>query len=43
MYTGNGGCGLPPSRCWKYRRNGSELAVITYQLTTGNLTLLKNY
>jgi hypothetical protein len=43
MYTGNGGCGLGSSRCWKYHRNGDELAVITYQLTTGNLTLVKSY
>jgi hypothetical protein len=43
MCTGNGDSGLGSSRCWKYHRNGDELAVITYQLTTGNLTLVKSY
>ena len=43
MYTGNANCGVIRSRCWKYRRNGTELAVITYEFTTGTTTLVKNF
>ena len=42
MYT-IASCGAGASRCWKYRRNGTELAVITYVITDGNLSLLKNF
>ena len=30
-------------RCWKYRRAGTELAVITYEFTNGTTTLVKNF
>ncbi len=28
---------------WKYRRSGTELAVITYEFTNGTTTLVKNF
>ena len=43
MYTGNGNCGAGQTRCWKYRQAGTELAVITYRFSTGDLTLVKNF
>ncbi|MEM7562168.1 MAG: prepilin-type N-terminal cleavage/methylation domain-containing protein [Pseudomonadota bacterium] len=43
MYTGNANCGAGQTRCWKFRRAGTELAVITYRFTTGDLTLVKNF
>ena len=43
MYNGNGGCGVGGSRCWKYRRAGTELAVITYRWNADVLTLVKNF
>ena len=43
MYTGNAQCGAGQTRCWKYRRAGTELAVITYRFLNGNLTLVKNF
>ncbi len=43
MYTGNANCGINRSRCWKYRRAGTELAVITYEFTNGTTTLVKNF
>lgn len=43
MYTGGGGCGVGASRCWKYRLQGTELAVITYRFNTGTITLVKNF
>lgn len=43
MYTGTGNCGVNRSRCWKYRRGGTELAVITYEFTNGTTTLVKNF
>jgi hypothetical protein len=42
MYTGDATCGAGFSRCSKYRRNGTELAVITDVITNGNLSLVKN-
>jgi len=43
MYNGTAGCGINRSRCWKYRRAGTELAVITYEFTNGTTTLVKNF
>ena len=43
MYTGIANCGINRSRCWKYRRAGTELAVITYEFTGGTITLTKNF
>ena len=43
MYTGTVSCGVNRSRCWKYRRAGTELAVITYEFTNGTTTLVKNF
>jgi len=43
MYTGNANCGINRSRCWKYRRAGTELAVITYEFNNGTTTLVKNF
>lgn len=43
MYTGNAQCGAGQTRCWKYRRQGTELAVITYRFLNGNITLVKNF
>ena len=43
MYTGPGDCGAVRTRCWKYRRNGTELAVITYSINSGSVTLVKNF
>ncbi|MCP4874203.1 MAG: prepilin-type N-terminal cleavage/methylation domain-containing protein [Gammaproteobacteria bacterium] len=43
MYTGAANCGVTRSRCWKYRRAGTELAVITYEFTNGTTTLVKNF
>ena len=43
MYTGAANCGVNRSRCWKYRRAGTELAVITYEFTNGTTSLVKNF
>ncbi len=43
MYTGNAQCGVIRSRCWKYRKQGTELAVITYEFTNGSVSLVKNF
>lgn len=43
MYNGVANCGINRSRCWKYRRAGTELAVITYEFTNGTTTLVKNF
>ncbi|MGB5329020.1 MAG: prepilin-type N-terminal cleavage/methylation domain-containing protein [Gammaproteobacteria bacterium] len=43
MYTGAAQCGINRSRCWKYRRAGTELAVITYEFTNGTTSLVKNF
>jgi len=43
MYTGAASCGVNRSRCWKYRRGGTELAVITYEFNNGTTTLVKNF
>ncbi len=43
MYTGNAQCGVTRSRCWKYRKQGTELAVITYEFTNGTINLAKNF
>lgn len=43
MYTGNAQCGVIRSRCWKYRRAGTELAVVTYEFTNGTITVVKNF
>ena len=43
MYTGAANCGVNRSRCWKYRRAGTELAVITYEFNAGTTTLVKNF
>ena len=43
MYTGTAQCGINRSRCWKYRRAGTELAVITYEFASGSTTLVKNF
>jgi len=42
MYNGAATCGVNRSRCWKYRKAGLELAVITYEFITGSVTLVKN-
>jgi len=42
MYTGVAQCGVNRSRCWKYRKAGVELAVITYEFSSGTVTLVKN-
>ena len=39
MYNGNGGCGVPRSRCWRYRNAGTDIAQITYEFTGGTTTL----
>jgi hypothetical protein len=36
-------CGVNRSRSRKYRRAGTELAVITYEFTNGTTTLVKNF
>ena len=43
MYVGPAPCGAFRTRCWKYRRNGTELAVITYWINPGTVTLVKNF
>ncbi len=39
MYNGNGDCGAPRSRCWRYRNAGTDVAQITYEFNAGTTTL----